>query len=119
MSGERSDPAFKRPVAEAARYIQANPGDTHRFRIVAGQSGFGPRDVERTVLAARLSLTANDFWQRWADPAAANAGERAFANAVAWVTAPLVMLSSPPVPRVPDVELGIGGRCLAAATMFP
>lgn len=85
LSGERSDPAFKRPIAEAARHIQANPGDTHRFRIVAGQSGFGPRDVERTVLAARLSLTADDFWHRWADPAAANAGERAFAEAVAWV----------------------------------
>ncbi|MBY3537905.1 hypothetical protein HFN68_34295 [Rhizobium laguerreae] len=85
LSGERSDPAFKRPIAEAARYIQANPGDTHRFRIVTGQSGFGPRDVERTALAARLSITADDFWQRWADPAAANAGERAFAEAVAWV----------------------------------
>ena len=85
LSGERSDPAFKRPIAEAARYIQAKAGDTHRFRIVAGQSGFGPRDVERTVLAARLSLTADDFWLRWADPAAANAGERAFAEAVAWV----------------------------------
>lgn len=85
LSGERSDPAFKRPIGEAARYIRANPGDTHRFRIVTGQSGFGPRDVERTALAARLSLTAGDFWQRWADPAAANAGERAFAEAVAWV----------------------------------
>ncbi|HDX0838875.1 TPA: hypothetical protein RNS87_003318 [Stenotrophomonas maltophilia] len=85
LSGERSDPAFKRPIAEAARHIRANPGDAHRFRIVTGQSGFGPRDAERTTLAARLSLSAEDFWQRWADPAAANAGERAFAEAVAWV----------------------------------
>lgn len=85
LSGERSDVAFKRPITEAARYIQANPGDTHRFRIVTGRSGFVPRDVERTALAARLSLTADDFWQRWADRAAANAGERTFAEAVAWV----------------------------------
>jgi|GEM_PF-5206534 len=67
LSGERSDPAFKRPIAEAARHIRANPGDAHRFRIVTGQSGFGPRDAERTTLAARLSLSAEDFWQRWAD----------------------------------------------------
>lgn len=85
LSGKRSDPAFKRPIAEAARYLQAHPGDTHRFRIVTGESGFGPRDAERTALAARLSLSASDFWQRWADPTAANAGERAFAEAVAWV----------------------------------
>lgn len=51
LSGEPSDPAFKRPIAEAARYIRANTGVTHRFRIVTGQSGSGPRDVERTVLA--------------------------------------------------------------------
>ncbi|QDL96682.1 ATP-binding protein [Rhodopseudomonas palustris] len=85
LSGERSDPAFKRPIAEAARHIRANPADTHRFRIVTGQSGFGPRDAERTALAARLSLSSEDFWHRWAEPAAANAGERAFAEAVAWV----------------------------------
>lgn len=65
LDGERSDPAFRRPIAEAARYFRANPGDTHRFRIVTGQRGFGPRDAERTALAARLSLTADDFWQRW------------------------------------------------------
>lgn len=85
LTGERSDPAFKRPIAEAARHIQANPDDEHRFRVVTGQSGFDPREAERTALAARLSLTADDFWQRWTDPTAANAGERAFAEAVAWV----------------------------------
>jgi hypothetical protein len=44
LNGQRSDPAFKRPVAEAAAHIRAGGDPAMRCRIVAAQSGFLPRD---------------------------------------------------------------------------
>lgn len=90
LTGQRSDPAFKRPVAEAAAHIRSGADPAMRYRVITSQSGFLPRDAERTALAARLSSSADDFWSRWRDLSVANEPERLFAEAVGWVVEDLV-----------------------------
>lgn len=85
LTGARSEEAFRRPVADAARLIKGGDHDETRFRIVASESAISPRDVDRARDAARLSSEAADFWTRWKAPGASSASEREFTTAVEWV----------------------------------
>lgn len=85
LTGARSEEAFRRPVADAARLLSAGRHDDKRFRIVASESAISPRDVDRASDAARLSDDAIDFWARWNAPGNSSPSERYFTSAVQWV----------------------------------
>jgi hypothetical protein len=85
LTGARSEEAFRRPVADAARLIKGADHDETHFRIVASESAISSRDVDRARDAARLSRDAADFWTRWNAPGASSASEREFTTAVEWV----------------------------------
>lgn len=85
LTGARSEEAFRRPVADAARLIDGGGHDDTQFRIVASQSAISPRDVDRARDAARLSSDAADFWTRWNAPGGSSPFERQFTSAVEWV----------------------------------
>ena len=85
LTGARSEEAFRRPIANAARLLEDGSHDEARFRIVASESAISTRDVDRARDAARLSDGAVDFWQRWGEPGSSSDSERAFTSAVKWV----------------------------------
>lgn len=85
LTGDRSDVAFRRPVGDAARLLGGGDHDDANFRIVASQSGFEPRDVDRAKTFARSSSDSADFWGRWSASGASSPTERAYTGAVAWV----------------------------------
>lgn len=85
LTGARSEEAFRRPVADAARLLEGGGHDESRFRIVASESAISARDVDRARDAARLSDSAMDFWERWNEPGSSSGSEREFTSAVEWV----------------------------------
>lgn len=85
LTGARSEEAFRRPVADAARLLAGGGHDDKRFRIAASESAISPRDVDRARDAARLSDDATDFWNRWNAPGNSSPTERYFTSAVEWV----------------------------------
>lgn len=85
LTGARSEEAFRRPIADAARLLADGGHDDSSFRIVASESGISARDVDRARDAARLSQDAADFWTRWEAPGNSSPTEREYTSAVAWV----------------------------------
>ncbi len=85
LTGARSEEAFRRPIADAARLLSYSGHDDARFRIVASESAISARDVDRARDAARLSQNAADFWTRWEMPGNSSPTEREYTSAVAWV----------------------------------
>jgi hypothetical protein len=85
ITGTRSDHAFQRPVADAAKLLSEGNHDDATFRIVTSQSGFTPRDVDRAKAAARLSSDSTEFWSRWLKPGASSGTEREYTEAITWV----------------------------------
>ncbi|WP_192182870.1 hypothetical protein [Mesorhizobium amorphae] len=85
LTGNRSDNAFRRPVADAAKLLSSGDPGGANFRIVASRSAIAPRDVDRAKAAALLSSDSSDFWSRWSKPGASSETERAYTRAVAWV----------------------------------
>lgn len=95
LSGERSDGAFKRPVADATRHLISGGDDDVQFRIVASQSAMHSRDVDRARSAARSSSDGADFWSRWNAPGQSSKTERDYSSAVEWVVEQTVEAPDP------------------------
>lgn len=85
LTGKRSETAFRRPVADAAKLLSGGDHDDAAFRIVASQSAIAPRDADRAKEASRLSSDSADFWSRWLKPGASSEAEREYTSAVRWV----------------------------------